>query len=282
MHQSATYWDVTLYFVDDAVDADCTCPHGCVVEVDFARRRGSVGVDRWRLWLVVACNPRCDAPFKCKHTCACLVKAWSIKHPEVRRAWRCKLAVRGRVPPLDFSRRRDHEWARTLPRLARLRADGTTKTIYKPIEPSNVLTALLDNQNMDDETRRQWALRLEAMPGVKSIRPAIASPRTLRAPLARRAAARWQWVQRARHRCNEFKQYVVEQSAVLLEARGTAPTCLALKEPHDALLRKVRFRECTLRDPFISIDPLVNEHNKEYLHNPVHHFDSSDLACATD
>ena len=30
MHQSATYWDVTLYFVDDAVDADCTCPHGCV------------------------------------------------------------------------------------------------------------------------------------------------------------------------------------------------------------------------------------------------------------
>ena len=53
--------------------------------------------------------------------------------------------------------------------MARLRADGTTKTIYKPIEPSNVLTALLDNQNMDDETRRQWALRLEAMPGVKSI-----------------------------------------------------------------------------------------------------------------
>ena len=40
MHQSATYWDVILYFVDDAVNADCTCPHGCVVEVDFARRRG--------------------------------------------------------------------------------------------------------------------------------------------------------------------------------------------------------------------------------------------------
>jgi len=36
MHQSAMCWDVTLYFVDDAVDADCTCPHGCVVGVDFA------------------------------------------------------------------------------------------------------------------------------------------------------------------------------------------------------------------------------------------------------
>ena len=153
---------------------------------------------------------------------------------------------------------RDQEWARTLTWLARLRADGTTKTIYKPIEPSNVLTALLENQNMDDETRRQWALRLEAMPGVKSIRPAIASPRTLRAPLARRAAARWQWVQRARHRCNEFKQHVVEQSALLLEAPGTAPTRLAPKEPHGTVLRKVRFHECSLRDPFIFMDPLVN------------------------
>ena len=169
------------------------------------------------------------------------------------------MAVQTRCPitrfPLGFSRARDHEWARTLPRLAHARADGTTGCIFITIEPSELLAVLMDNQNMDDETRWQWAGRLEATPGVKSIRSAIASPRTLRAPLARRAAARWQWVQRARHRCNEFKQYVVEQSAVLLEARGTAPTRLA---PHDTLPRKVRFHECTLRDPFIFIDPLVN------------------------
>lgn len=30
VHQSATLWDVTLFFADDALDADCSCPHGCV------------------------------------------------------------------------------------------------------------------------------------------------------------------------------------------------------------------------------------------------------------
>jgi hypothetical protein len=28
--QSATLWVVTLFFADDALDAVCSCPHGCV------------------------------------------------------------------------------------------------------------------------------------------------------------------------------------------------------------------------------------------------------------
>ena len=46
LHQSAACWDVTLYFVDDAVDADCTCPHGCVGRPDVGDVRGCVGADR--------------------------------------------------------------------------------------------------------------------------------------------------------------------------------------------------------------------------------------------
>jgi hypothetical protein len=164
MHQSAKYWDVALYRVDDAVDADCTCPHGCVVGVDFASRRGSVGVDRSRLWLVVACTPRCDAPFKCKHTCACLVKAWSIKHPEALRAWRCKLAVRGRVSPLDFSRRRDQKCAHSLPWLARARADGTTECIFITIERALVRATVADNGKIVDGTRRWSTLSRGTLP----------------------------------------------------------------------------------------------------------------------
>jgi hypothetical protein len=65
---------------------------------------------------------------------------------------------------------RAQEWARTPPWLARLRADGTSRNIYTPVEASEVLAAVMDNAKIDAAIRALWARRLESTPLAKSLK----------------------------------------------------------------------------------------------------------------
>jgi hypothetical protein len=38
VHLSAACWEVTLFFIEDEVDADCICPHGYAGEGDLRLR----------------------------------------------------------------------------------------------------------------------------------------------------------------------------------------------------------------------------------------------------
>ena len=57
VHQSAAYWEVTLFFAGHAVDADCTCPHGYAVKDDLRAARDRLSSGCSRPSLAVASRP---------------------------------------------------------------------------------------------------------------------------------------------------------------------------------------------------------------------------------